>query len=67
MLSKTTIEHIRKLPPDLKWRAMFDAIEAAWKHMSSLPPEETARRIEYLRKRHDLSNRLMLERMRKFG
>jgi hypothetical protein len=66
MLSKTTIEHIRKLSPDRKWRAMFDAIDAAWRHMSSLSPEETERRIEHLRKRHDLSNRRRLERMRKY-
>ncbi len=46
---------------------MFDAIEAAWKHLSSLPPEEMEKRIAYLRKRHALSNRLMLERMLKHG
>ena len=67
MLSKTTIEHTRRLSPDAKWRAMFDAIEAAWKHMTSLPPQEMERRIEYLRKRHDFSNRLMLERLKKLG
>jgi hypothetical protein len=67
MLSQTTIEHTRKLSPDVKWRTMFDAIDAAWKHMSSLPREEAERRIEYLRKRHDASNRRMLDRMRELG
>ena len=67
MRSKTTIEHNRRLTPDEKWRAMFDAIEAAWKHLSSLAPEEMEKRIAYLRKRHDLSNRLMLEKMLKHG
>jgi hypothetical protein len=67
MLSKATIEHNRRLTPDEKWRAMFDAIEAAWQHLSSLPAEEMEKRIAYLRKRHDLSNRLMMERMLKHG
>ena len=67
MLSKATIEHARRMSPDDKWKAMFEAIETAWKHLSSLPPEEMDRRIAYLRRRHDLSNRLMLERMRKLG
>ena len=67
MLSKKTIEHTRKLSADEKWRAMFDAIEAAWRHLKSLPPEECEKRIAYLRKRHELSNRLMLERIYELG
>ncbi len=67
MLSAEAIQYIRSMTPDEKWRNMFAAIESAWKRISSLPAVEQEKLIAYIRKRHELSNRLMIERIRKFG
>ncbi len=64
MLSNSKIEAYRRMSPGERWREVEELMSLAWRTLQALPDDELQRRVQVIRNEHDLSDAIILERLR---
>jgi len=64
MLSKSRIEAYRRMSPEERWREVEELMTLAWRSLTELSDSEYERRLQVIREQHELSDRIMLDRLR---
>jgi hypothetical protein len=67
MLSEAKIEAYRRMTPEERWREVDELMTLAWRALLELPEEERQRRLAIIREEHEISDRILLERLRELG
>lgn len=64
MLGVARIEAYRVMTPEQRWQEVRELTAIAWHALMELPQEERNRRLEIVRREHDASDSILLDRLR---
>jgi hypothetical protein len=67
MLSDAKLEAYRRMTPEERWVEVEELMTLAWRSLLELPEEERLHRLAVIREEHEISDRIVLERLRLFG
>lgn len=55
------------MTPEERWREVEELMTLAWRSLLELPEEERQRRLAIIREEHEVSDRIVLEHLRRLG